>query len=319
MLRITFVVLVAVLTWPGAQVVDAQTYPARPVRIISAEPGGSGDRLTRMLVPALAERLGQQVVVENRGGGGGVIAIETVVKAAPDGYTLLSYGSIWILPLLRHDLSYDVLRDLSAVSMVASSPNVLVVHPSLPAKSVRELIALSKSRPGQVNYGTGGTGSSSHLAAELFNAMAQVKLVRIPYKGAGQALIALVGGQVDLVFSSAGSVAPHVKSGRLRALGATSASPTPLLPGLPAISATVPGYESVYMLGMFAPARTPPAIMSRLNQEIVRSLGTPEMKERFFNDGVEIVGSSPEEFTAAIKSEIARLGKVIKDAGIRGE
>lgn len=315
--RLTVAMLLAGSAVLNAGTACAQPYPSKAIRMVSAEPGGSGDRLTRMIVPELATRLGQSVVVDNRGGGGGVIAIETVVKAPPDGYTLLSYGSIWILPLLRDDLPYDLLRDLSPVSLMASSPNILAVHPSLPVRSVKELIALSRARPGEINYGTGGTGSSSHLAAELFNAMAAVKLVRVPYRGAGQALTALIGGEVHLVFSSAGSAAPHVKSGRLRALATTSAQPTALLPGLPAVAATVPGYESVYMLGIFAPGKTPPAVVGRLHQEIVSALNTAEVKERFFSAGADVVGSTPEEFTVAIKSEMLRLGKVIKDAGIR--
>ena len=295
----------------------SQDYPSRPIRIISAEPGGSGDRLTRMVVPGLTSRLGQQVIVDNRGGASGIIAVETVVKAPADGYTLLSYGSIWILPLLRDDLSYDVLKDLAPITPKATSPNVLVVHPSLPVKSVKDLIALSKARSGEISYGTGGMGSSSHLTAELFKSMAGIRITGVPYKGFGQALTALVGGEVQMAFGSAGSAAPLVKSGRLRALAVTSAKPTPLAPDLPTIAATLPGYESVYMLGVFAPARTPPAVINRLNQEIIRVLQTAEIKERFFNAGVDVVGSTPQELRSAMESEMAKLGKVIRDAGIR--
>ncbi len=297
----------------------AQSYPSRPIRIVSAEPGGSGDFLTRLMATGLYPSLGQQIVVDNRGGASGVVAIETVVNAAPDGYTLLSYGSIWILPLIRPKLPYDILRDLAPISLLASSPNVLVVHPSMPVSSVKDLIALARAKPGTINYGTGGTGSSSHLAAELFRAMSGANITRVPYRGVGQALTALIGGQVDMSFASAGSAAQHIKAGRLKPLGVTSARRTALLPDLPAIAETVPGYESVYMLGMFAPAKTPQPIIARLNKELVHTVNTPEMKDRFFKAGVEVVGGTPEEFRAAVESEMLRLGKVIKDANIHEE
>lgn len=303
----------------GAGTLCAQVYPNKPVRIVTAQAGGGSDFVSRLIAPGLSGGLSQQVIIENRGGGSGIIAIETVTQAPADGYTLLSYGNIWILPLMRDNVPYDVLRDLSPVTLQASAPNVLMVHPSLPVRSVKELIVLAKARPGEINYGSGGTGSGNHIAAELFKAMAGVNIARIPYRGAGQALTALIGGEVHMAFASAGSAAPHMKSGKLRALAVTRARPSPLLPGLPTVAATVPGYESIQMFGIFAPARTPAAIIQRLNQEIVRVLNTSEVKERLFNAGVEVVGSSPEEFAAAIRSEIARLGKMIRDAGIRAE
>jgi tripartite-type tricarboxylate transporter receptor subunit TctC len=243
-----------------------------------------------------------------------------VSKAPPDGYTLLiDAASFWIGPLLQ-ETPYDPVKDFAPVTLTDSAPNVLVVNPSLPVKSVKELIALAKARPGELNYGSSSTGSTPHLAAELFNMMAGVKIVRVPFKGSGPAVISLLGGQVQLMFATAGSVAPHVKSGRLRALAVASLQPSALAPGLPTIAASgVPGYEAVAFEGMFAPAKTPVAIIDRLNQEIVRVLNRAEVKERFFNAGVETVGSTPEEFAAAIKSNVAKWGKLIKDAGIRDE
>ena len=302
-----------------ATIAYAQTYPSRPIRVVSAEPGGSGDYLTRLMTTALSPALGQQVVVENRGGASGVLAIEAVVNAPPDGYTLLSYGSIWILPLLRPKLPYDILRDLSPISLLAVSPQVLVIHPSTPAGSVKDLIALARAKPGTINYGTGARGSSSHLAAELFRSLSGINITNVPYKGAGPALTALVAGQVEMSFASASSAALHIKAGRLKALGVTSARRTALFPDLPAISESVPGYESVYMLGMFAPAKTPQAVIARLNRELVRTVSTSDIKERFFSAGVEAVGGTPEEFRSTIESEMLRLGNVIKDANIQLE
>ena len=301
----------------GAGMVFGQNYPNKPIRIVASAAGGSGDFAARLIAQGLSGALSQQVVVDNRGG---VIPGEIVSKAPPDGYTLLiDAASFWIGPLLQ-ETPYDPVKDFAPVTLTDSAPNVLVVNPSLPVKSVKELIALAKARPGELNYGSSSTGSSPHLAAELFNMMAGVKIVRVPFKGSGPAVISLLGGQVQLMFATAGSVAPHVKSGRLRALAVASLQPSALAPGLPTIAASgVPGYEAVAFEGMFAPAKTPVAIIDRLNQEIVRVLNRAEVKERFFNAGVETVGSTPEEFAAAIKSNVAKWGKLIKEAGIRDE
>lgn len=243
-----------------------QGYPAKLIRVITAEAGGSSDLVSRLISQELSAGLGQQVIVENRGGASGVIAAETFVKARPDGYTLLLYSTgIWILPLMQK-VPYDPVRDFSPITLATMAPNILVVHPSLPVKSVKELIALAKARPGELNYGSGGSGTSNHLAAELFNAMAGVKIVRIFYKSGGLALKDLAGGHVHLMFSVASYTAPHVKSGRVRALAVTSARPSALLPGLPTVAAAgLPGYESVGMTGLFALAKTPAAIITRLN------------------------------------------------------
>jgi len=301
----------------GAGIVFGQNYPNKPIRIVASAAGGSGDFAARLIAQGLSGALSQQVVVDNRGG---VIPGEIVSKAPPDGYTLLiDAASFWIGPLLQ-ETPYDPVKDFAPVTLTDSAPNVLVVNPSLPVKSVKELIALAKARPGELNYGSSSTGSTPHLAAELFNMMAGVKIVRVPFKGSGPAVISLLGGQVQLMFATAGSVAPHVKSGRLRALAVASLQPSALAPGLPTIAASgVPGYEAVAFEGMFAPAKTPVAIIDRLNQEIVRVLNRAEVKERFFNAGVETVGSTPEEFATAIKSNVAKWGKLIKEAGIRDE
>jgi tripartite-type tricarboxylate transporter receptor subunit TctC len=241
-----------------------------------------------------------------------------VSAAPPDGYTLLlSSGSLWIAPLMQKT-PYDAVRDFTTIALTNMAPNVLVVTPSLPVKSVAELIALAKAKPGALNYSTSAVGGSGHLAAELFNVMAGVNTMHIPYKSAGLALSDLMGGRVQMAFATGGSVAPLVKSGRLKALAVTSLQPSILFPELPTVAASgLPGYESITIHGLFAPAKTPALLINRVNQETVRFLKTPDARERFLNAGVEPVGTSPEEFTAKIKSEIARLQKVIKSAGIR--
>ncbi len=298
----------------------AQSYPTKPIRVVTSEPGGGNDFAARAIGQAIGPRLGQPWVIDNRGGAGGAIAAETVAKAPADGYTLLVYAAnIWIIPLLRSNVPYDVLRDLAPITWAARSPNTVVVHPSLPVTSMKELIALAKARPGQLSYGSGGTGATSHLSAELFKSMAKVDILRVPYKANPPALNDLMGGQVQLMFSTASSVTPHLRSGRLRALAVTSAEPSPLAPGLPTVAsaANLPGYESISIYGVFAPAKTPEAIVRQLNQAIVAVLNQPDVRERFFNVGVETVGSTSEQFTAVIRADIARMAKVIKDAGIR--
>jgi tripartite-type tricarboxylate transporter receptor subunit TctC len=312
---------VMVLTVFGISNVSyAQNYPARPVRIVTSAPGGSSDFAARLVAQGLASGLGQQVIIENRGGG--VAAIEIVAKAQPDGYTLLYYGSIlWLLPLMQEAKSYDTLRDFAPVALAVTSPNIVLVHPSVQAKTVKELIALAKSKPGALNYGSGGAGSSGHLAAELFKSMAGVDMVRIPFKGSGPALTAIIANEIQVLMSSAGGMNPHIKSGRVRALAVTSAKRSASFPDLPTVAeAGVPGYEYGQMSGLFAPVKTAAAIVNRLSQETVRAANLPEIKDKLFSAGVDAApNSSPREFTAQIKSEISRLGKVIKDAGIRSE
>jgi len=303
---------------PAAALVCAQDYPTKPVRIVTGSVGGGNDQIARQIAQGVSGPLGQPVIVENRPSG--VIPGDMVAKASPDGYTLLVTSAIlWIGPLMQKS-PYDPVKDFAPITLLATTPNVLVVHPSLPAKSVGELIAAAKAKQGALNYASAGAGGSTHLAAELFKSMAGVDIVKISYRGAGPAIVDLLGGQVHLMFATAGSVTPHIKSGKVRALAVTSAQPSVLVPGLPTIAASgVPGYVSASPYGMFATAGTPGAIIRRLNKEVVGVISTPEIRERFLNLGVEVVGSSPEQLASTVKSEMARMGKVIKDAGIRLE
>ena len=305
----------------GLPPASGQDYPRRPIRVVTAEPGGGNDYTARVIVQAIGGSLGQPMIVDNRGGAGGVIAADIVAKAQPDGHTLLLYANnVWIIPLLNSNAPFDAVRDFAPITWAAKSSNTLVVHPSLPVKSVQELIAYAKARPGELNYGSGGNGSSTHLAVELFKSMTGVNIVRVSFKGNGPALNAMLGGEVHVMITTAGSVTPHLKSGRLRPLAVTSAEPSPLAPGLPTIAASgLPGYESIQIYGVFAPAKVPAAIVKRLNEEIVRVLGRPDVKEKFIANGMEPVGSTPQLLAATMKSEIVRIGKVIKEAGIRGD
>jgi tripartite-type tricarboxylate transporter receptor subunit TctC len=294
-----------------------QAFPTKPLRVMTTAVGGGNDLLARLVANGISGPLGQPVVVENRTI---VQSIDTVSKAPPDGYHLLvSGGSLWITPLLQKT-SYDALRDFSPISMLSRQVLILVIHPSVPAKSVKELIAFAKARPGELNYGSGPSGGSSHLAPELFKAMAGINIVRVPYKGSAPALTALISGEVHVAISDTNNVAPYVKAGRVRALAVTSSEPLASAPGLPTMAAAgVPGYESLAVAGAWTTAKTPAAIINRLNQEIVRAFNTPEVKERVLAAGEEVVASSPEQFAAFVKADIARMGKVIKDAGIRLE
>ena len=299
----------------GAAAAEAQQYPNRPIRFVTAAIGGGIDFTARLLAQGLTERLDQQVVVENRGGTN--VAPQTVAKGTPDGYTLLVHNNtVWISPLLDQ-VPYDHWTELAPISLTSRSPNLLVVHPSLGVNSVKELIAKAKAAPGEINYASGPIGASNHIAAEIFKALAGVDLMRIGYKGGGPALLDVLAGQVKVMFATTGSVSGHVKAGRLKALGVSSAEPSPLVPGMPTIASLgVPGFSSEAIYGMWAPARTPPAIIARLHQESVRVLNAPEMKERFLASGVETVGSTPEQFAAAIKSESNRLAGIFKKVGV---
>jgi len=299
-----------------AGAVSAQDYPTRPVRFVTAAAGGGIDLTARILAHGLTERLKQQVVVDNRGGTS--IAEQTVAKGTPDGYTLLVHNNtVWVSTLLG-PVPYEHEKELAPISLLSRSPNILAVHPSLQVNTVRELIDRARAAPGEIDYASGPVGAANHLAAELFNALAGVKLVRIGYKGGGPALNDLLAGQVKVMFATAGSVTGHVKAGKLKGLAVTSAQPSPLVPGLPTVAESgVPGYASEAIYGFWAPARTPSAILARLNRETVVVLNTPEVKQRFFNAGVESVGTTPQEFAAVIRSETAHLGAVIKKAGLR--
>ena len=243
-----------------------------------------------------------------------------MAKAPSDGYTLLVASSPFYLEPLLRKTAYDAVTDFATVTMVDRAPNILVVHPSVQANSVKELIALAKAKPGLLNYGSGSTGSSTHLAGELFKSMAAVNIVRVPYKSGGAAVTDLIGGHVQLMFATPASATPQIKSGKLRALAITSAEPSTLTPGIPTIAASgLPGYEVVGLDAIYAPAKTPTAIIARLNQEMVRYLKTNDAKERFLSVGSEVVGSTPEQLAATIKADIARISKLIKDAGITAD
>ena len=309
-------ILFAAFLLVGTRPVAGQAYPAKTIRIVTAGVGGGNDFVSRLIAQGIAGPLGQSVIVDNRPGVS-TIPGQVVAQSPPDGYTILVYGpGTWLSQFLRKDVPYEVERDFAPVTILDRGPLLVVVHPSVPVKTIKGLIALAKAKPGELNYSTGGTGSTSHLAPELFKYMTGVNMVRIPYKSGSQEIIDLVAGQVQLTFS-AGRATPHVQSGRLRALAHTSDQPSTLYPGVPSVSATVPGFRAVSFTGMFVPAKTPEAIIKRLNQEVVRFLRTPEAKERLANEGAEPVGSTPEELATAVRAEVDRWGKVIKAAGIK--
>ena len=309
--------LPAAMLLSGIACANAAEYPVKPLRIVTSEAGGGNDVPARIVAQGLTLALGQQVVIENRPSG--VVPAEIVAKAAPNGYTLLFYNNaLWTAPLIQAT-PYDMLRDFTPVSAVARAVNVLTVNSALPAKSVADLIALAKTKPGGLNYGSSGTGASNHLAAEMFRTMAQIDIVRVNYKGAGPALTALIAGELQLMFPSAGAATPHVRAGRVKALAVTSAAPSALFPGLPAIAATLPGYESLAIYGLFAPAGTPPAIIVRLNTLIAQFLARADIQERFAAAGMDAAASTPGQLSASVQAEVARIGKVIRAAGIRAD
>jgi tripartite-type tricarboxylate transporter receptor subunit TctC len=294
-------------------------YPNRAIRIIvPSSPGGGTDILSRLLTPRLTERLGQTVVVDNRPGAGSIIGNDIVAKAAPDGYTLLmGISTLAILPSMHKKLPYDAIRDLAPVTQAISAPNILVVHPSLPVKSVKELIAFSKKRPGEVNYASAGLGTNPHLSMELFLSMTGLKMVHVAYKGLGPALVDLVAGQVVVATSTMLAGLPHVKSGRLRALGTTGARRSSVLPDFPTVAeAGVPGYEAVQWYGLFAPAKTPREIIGKLHGAMTTVLQSPAIKDKLAIDGADPVGNTPEEFARFLRSETDKWGKVVRMAGI---
>jgi tripartite-type tricarboxylate transporter receptor subunit TctC len=298
----------------------AQAYPVKPIRIvIPYPPGGGTDIVIRAVSGRLSEKLGQPVVVDNRGGATGTIGSEAVAHAAPDGYTLLAHtnAGITILPHLNKALPYDPIRDFAPVTLAASSPYLFVVNPKIAATTVAQLIALAKARPGELNYASSGNGASTHLAGLLFCQMAGVKMVHIPYKGSGPATTELLAGQVQMRFSSIPPVLPHVRSGRLRALAVTSAQRFSLLPDVPTVADTVPGFEVESWYGVFAPTGTPAAIINRLNADFAAALGSPDVKALLATDGSVVVASSPERFGAVVRAEYARWGPVVKESGAK--
>jgi tripartite-type tricarboxylate transporter receptor subunit TctC len=298
----------------------AQDFPNKPIRLlVGFPPGGGADIVARQITPTLSAQLGQQVVIDNRGGAGGNIALELLAKAQPDGYTLmLTTPTVTVNPALYPKLGYDPVRDFTPVTLVASTVYILAVHPSVPARSVKELVALAKARPRELNYSSGGNGAAAHLAGQLFSSLTGIQIVHVPYKGIAPALIAVLAGEVHLTFGSQPSTLPHVKEGRLRALAVTSARRSRFTPDLPSISeAGVPGYETTAWYGVLAPAKTPQPIVAKLNREIAKVLDLPDIKAGIASQSFEIVVSTPEQFGAFIRGELAKWDKVVKESGMR--
>ena len=318
---IVFAVVVSTAGWAGGAA--GQGYPDRPVRLVLPYPaGGPSDIVARTFGQKLGESLGQQFVTDNRAGAAGIIGCEIAARAAPDGYTLLmgSVGVLTINPLLRQKLPFDPVRDFQPVSLLSSSPYVLLVTPAVPARSVKELAALAKARPGQLNYASGGVGTGNHLSAELFKLAAGIDMVHVPYKGASVAVGDLVAGHVQALFVNVLPAVPHVKSGRVRALAVTSTRRSGAVPEVPTFAESgFPGIETGSSYGLLAPARVPAAIVKRLHGELARIARQPEIRERLEGQGAEVIGSAPEEFAAFIRSETARWARVIKAAGIKPE
>jgi len=296
-------------------------YPNKPIRFILPFPGGATDFLGRVVGQRLAEALGQPVVIDNRPGAGGNLGIEIAARSAPDGYTLVLVApNITISPSLYRKLNYDPVRDFAPVTPVATVTMVIITHPALPAQTLKEFIALAKSKPGQLNYGSGGSGTSLHLAGELFKITAGVDLVHVPYKGASVAMNDVIGGRLDSLFIGIPAPAPHIKAGRLRGLAVLASQRSPVLPEVPtATEAGLPGFEVTTWYGVLAPAGTPKDIVARLNREIVKILNTPDTKERLAVVAADPMTSSPEQFSAYIKQEIARWSKVVRTAGLRAD
>lgn len=324
MIPLRKLLLVVCTAWSAGTVADvgAQAYPNRPIRlIVPFAPGGGTDIAARAMAQKLTEALGQQVIVDNRPGAGTVIGTEIAARSAPDGYTLVQCStSLSINPSLRTKLPYQPLRDFATITQVVSEPYLLVSNPAFAAQSVKDLLALAKAKPGQLTFGSPGTGTGGHFAGELFKLLSGTDLTHIPYKGNGPALTDLLGGQINLLFATILPALPHVKSGRLRAIAVSTMKRSTLLADIPTIAeGGVPGYDSGSWNGLLAPAGTPKEIIARLNQESVKILHSPEMRERFAHEGAEPIGNSPAEFTAFIKSEIAKWAKVVKAAGIKAE
>jgi len=313
--------LIMALCVPAAQAADA-AYPTRPIRIVVPQTAGASTDLTaRLIAQGLNEAFRQPVIVDNRPGAGSVTGTDIVAKAAPDGYTLLVVASsITINPSLRKDLPYDTLRDLTGITQLSAFPNLLVVHPSLPVKSVQELIALAKAKPGYLNWGSAGNGTGVHLSGELFKYMTGVDWVHVPFKGGAPGMIALMGGQVQLSFATIVAALPHVRSGKMRAIAVTTAKRSPAAPEVPTIAESgVPGFDHGPWNGFLAPARTPRTVVARLHTQAARIVYSPEVKKVLNHEGAEPVGNAPEEFTAILKSETVKWAKVIKAAGIKAE
>ncbi|MDB5922809.1 MAG: hypothetical protein JWN13_1745 [Betaproteobacteria bacterium] len=315
--RAVFAALVAALSTTAG----AQSYPAKPIRlVVPLAPGGGGDIVARIIGQKISEPLGQAVIVDNRPGGSTIIGTELVARSAPDGYTLvMATSSHGINPSL-YKLPFDPIKDFTPVCFFATSPMMLTVHPNVPAKTVKDLIAVAKANPGKLNYASSGTASIVHLAGELFNVSAGVKTVHIPYKGTGPALNDLLGGQIDMMFASPVPTIPHVKAGKLRAIAMASTQRSPAMPDLPTVAeGGLPGFEAATYFIVLGPANMPAAVVSRLNGEMIKAAQLPDVNERLSTQGATVVGGTPQQALAHIETEIARWAKVVKAAGVKGE
>jgi len=311
------------VTLAGTLPACAQEYPRKAIRlIVPFAPGGGNDTVARAIAQSAGASLGQPMVVDNRAGAGGILGAELAAKSAPDGYKLFlgGVGSHAVNPNLHARLPYDPVKDFAPITLIASAPSVLVVHPSVPARTLAEFTALAKASPGRINYASNGNGSSAQLAAVLYESMAGVQMVHVPYKGLAPALGDLLGGEVQAMFSSVVAIVPNIKAGRLRALAVTGKRRAAALPEVPTLDESgVPGYEAGSWYGILAPAGTPQAIVAKLHEAIVHALARPEVRERLVSEGAEVIGSTPQAFAAHITAELARMGKLIRDAGIRME
>jgi tripartite-type tricarboxylate transporter receptor subunit TctC len=310
-------VLLALVATAGANAYAQDKYPTRPVRIVTATPGGGNDFLARMIAPPLGTVLGQQIIVDNRPSRlvGGIVA-----RSTPDGYTLVVGGSTMQYSPLMEKMDYNAITDFTPVSLLERSPNVLVVNPSLKVNTVGELVAMARAKPGVLNYGTGASGASLHLSGELFMIATNTKMTRVPYKATGPAVLGLLTNEVQLVFATAGAVVPHLKDGKLKALGVTTAQPTPLVPGMPTIAQQgVPGFEVVTIGFMLAPAKTPQPVVRSLNQHIVKLMQQPDVKERLAAGGSDAVSSTPEELGRIMREDDARMRKLFKQLGLSAD
>lgn len=311
--------LMAALVALSAGITLGQSFPTRPIRIIATAAGGSGDLVSRQIAQALVPRLGQPVIVENNGTG--IVPARLVARSKPDGHTLLmAGGALWLSEFLVKDMPFDVLKDFSPVTLAVTTSSLLIAAPTLPANSVKEIIALAKNQPGKLNYGVLGLGSSYHINGEMFKNMTGADITAIQYKASSIAMQDLIAGRIDLMFSTGPVSMPFVKAGKVKGIGVTSLQPSALAPGIPAIARSgVPGYEYGALLGLLAAGGTPDPIVRKLNEEIVRFIRSPEARDRLLATGVEPVGSTPEQFTATMKAEIDKYGKIIKAAGITPE
>ena len=315
-------VLFAFLLWVACASALAQSYPTRPVRIVSPfAAGGGNDAICRIMQPRLSENLKQPVVIENRSGANGIVGTEVAARSAPDGYTItLIPSGHAVNATLYKKLPYDSIRDFTPITLVGSSPLILAVHPSLPAKNVKDLVALARARPGELTYGSAGVGSSGHLGGAQFETLTNTKMTHIPYKGMGIVVVDLMAGQVTMTFGTSLSVVPHVKAGRLRAVATTGAKRSPALPDLPTVAeAGVPGYEASIWYGFIGPAKLPPEVVSRLHSAIVAVLQLQETRERFASQGLDVLYNTPEEFTKLLAADVGRWAKVIERAGVKAE